>query len=59
MSNKQILILGTVIQVLGSILTLGILPAILTIIVCVKNLKSEKHAEEVTYDALQFKEKYF
>ena len=59
MSDKQLLILGTVIQVLGSILTLGIFPAILTIILCVKNLKPEKHTLELDDDTLCLIEKYF
>ena len=59
MSYKQILILGTVINVLGSILTLGIFPAIIAIITCVKNFKSGKRTEEIVDDTLYFKEKYF
>ena len=59
MSYKQILILGTVINVLGSILTLGIFPAIISIITCVKNFKSGKRTEELVDDTLYFKEKYF
>ena len=58
MSYKQILILGTVINVLGSILTLGIFPAIIAIITCVKNLKPDKCTKDFVDDTFYFKEKF-